>query len=251
MRMTRLFSLLLALIFPLLLVAQNFKDTTMSLHMVAFHVSGHMPGGDLGKRYGSFTGVGASHFYKSASNWIIQPEFSYFSGSTLKDTTLFDNIKDENGQFISMYGEFADVSVYMRGFYAGIKGGKLFPVFGPNPNSGLMILGSVGFLQHKTFIYQETKDVPLLNGDYQKGWDHLSNGLATSQFIGYLHLDNNRPVNFYAGFEFHQAWTKNRRDWNFDLMGPDDRQYRDLSFGIKIGWIFPINKKSTSTYYYF
>jgi len=249
--MIRRITIALTLLIPVILEAQNIRDTTMSLHMFSFHVTGQLPAGDLSVKYGAGGGIGGSYLWKTSSNWIIKPDFSYYSSKNFKDTTMFDMLMDENGQIISIYGEYADVQAYMRGFYAGVQVGKVLPVFGPNTNSGLMLLGSAGFLQHKTYLYQEQKDVPLLNGDYQKGWDHLSNGLALNQFIGYLHLDNDQPINFYVGFDFYQAFTRNRRDWNFDLRGPDPELKYDFMFGIRLGWIFPVNKKSTGTYYYF
>ena len=114
----------------------------------------------------------------------------------------------------------------------------------PVPASG-------GLLQYKTLIHQDGEDVPLLNGEFKKGFDHLSNGFAISQFIGYFHLADNEPINFYAGFEFHQAWTKNRRDYNLDIKGPDDTLRRDFLFGIRFGWVFPINKRTSNVHYYY
>lgn len=231
--------------------SQSISDSSLLLNMFSFHVSGHVPGGDIAKRYGMNFGAGGSYKLKLSSNWMLSADFSYFSGNNFKETETFDHLSDKDGIFINIYGEVGEVIFYERGFYAGLGGGKLFPVFGPNSNSGLLILGSAGFLQYKTLIHQDGKDIPYLNGDYVKGYDKLTNGFGISEFIGYFHLDNDEPVNFYVGFEFHQAWTKNRRDWDFDLMRQDDRLRTDFLFGIRFGWIFLINKNSSGTHYYY
>lgn len=231
--------------------AQSVADTSLLLNMFSFHLSGHLPGGDLAQRYGMNMGVGGSYMLKLSSNWMLSADFSYFSGNNFKEGYIFDNITDEHGIFINIYGEIGEAMFYERGFYTGLKGGKLLPIIGPNPNSGLLFTATAGFLQYKTLIHQDGKDIPSLNGDYVKGYDMLSNGLGISQFIGYMHIDSDEPINFYAGFEFHQAWTKNRRDYNFYQMGPDNEMRNDYLFGIRFGWIFPVNKRATTTHYYY
>ncbi len=138
-----------------------------------------------------------------------------------------------------------------RGFYTGLRVGKIFPVIGPNPNSGLMVTASAGLLQYKTFFRLEENSIPIIMGDYVKLYDYLTNGFAMNQFIGYLHLDSKQPINFYAGLEFHEAWTMCRRDWVYNLYGPENKVRHDFLFGIRIGWIFPMGKKNIGTYTYF
>ncbi len=249
--MRKIISILILLLCAWTAKPQSISDSSLLLNMFSFHVSGHAPGGDIAQRYGMNLGVGGSYILKFKSNWILSADFSFFSGNNFKESGIFDNLTDKDGIFISNYGEIGEAAFYERGYYAGLRGGKLFPVIGPNANSGLMILGSAGFLEYKTLIHQDGEDVPSLNGDYKKGYDYLTNGFGISQFIGYFHLDGNEPVNFYVGFEFHQAWTRNRRDWNFDIMGPDDRLRTDYLFGIRFGWIFPFTKNKTSTYHYY
>ena len=231
--------------------SQSIQDTSLLMNMLSFHVSGHLPGGDLANQYGMNIGVGGGYTLKTAGNWILGAEYTFFSGNEIKKDSIFSNLWDEYGDFINIYGEIGEVTLYERGFYAGLKAGRLFPVIGPNPNSGIFVTVSAGLLQHKTLIHQDGRDIPSIIDNYSKGYDRLTNGFALSEFIGYMHLDNNDPVNFYFGFDFHQAWTQNRRDWNFDLMGPDLTKRQDFLFGFRFGWIFPINKKTTDTYYFY
>ena len=231
--------------------AQTIADTSMNIHLTSFHLSGQLPAGDMGKRYGTSLGVGGSYMYKTAKDWILMADVTFITGNTYKADSIFDNLKDEYGDFISIYGEVSEYKYYERGFYAAGGVGRLIPIFGPNPNSGLMVTVTGGILQYKTLIHQDGSDIPGITGDYAVGYDRLSNGFALSEFVGYMHLDSNDPVNFYVGLEFTQAWTKNRRDWDYYLNGPELGLRHDYMFGLRFGWIFPINKKATNTYYFY
>ncbi|MEA1877406.1 MAG: hypothetical protein U9N86_11125 [Bacteroidota bacterium] len=231
--------------------AQSISDSTVLLNMFTFHVGGHIPGGDIANRYGMSLGTGVSYIFKTQKNWILTADFTYLSGNNFKEDSIFDALEDEYGDFINIFGEIGEVTFYERGFYTGVGVGKIFPIFGSNPNSGIMLMMSGGILQYKTLIHQDGNDIPSIIGEYSKGYDRLTNGFGLSEFIGYLYLDSHDPVNFYIGFEFHQAWTQNRRDWNFDIMGPDLTKRKDFLYGIRFGWIFPINKQTHDTYYFY
>jgi hypothetical protein len=242
---------LIFLVFPLLLPAQGIRDSSLQLHMISFHVSSHLPTGDIASRYGFNMGVGASYWLKTRSNWLVSADFSFLFGNKFKEDSILDGLKSPSGYIITNNGEQMYPTITERGFYAGLRLGKLFPVIGPNPNSGLLVSASAGLLQYKTFFRLEENSMPVLMGDYVKMLDYLTNGFALNQFIGYLHLDSKEPINFYAGFEFHQAWTMCRRDWLYNLHGPENKLRHDFLFGIRVGWIFPVNKKTTGTYTYF
>ncbi len=71
-------------------------------------------------------------------------------------------------------------------------------------------------MQHK-LKYNFAKDLlPQLEGDYVKGYDRLSNGFMTYQFIGYQHMDPRQYVSLIGGVEFYQGYTQSRRGYNYD-----------------------------------
>jgi hypothetical protein len=242
---------LVFLFFPILVSAQSIRDSSLQMHMFSFHVSGHVPAGDIASRYGLTTGVGGSYWLKTKSNWLMSADFTFLYGNKFKEDSILNGLRDKDGYLITSYGEQMFPTLSMRGFYTGLRVGKLFPVIGPNKNSGLMVTASAGLLQYKTFIRLEENSIPIVMDDYAKLLDYLTNGFSMNQFIGYLHLDNEQPINFYAGFEFHQAWTMCRRDWLYNLQGPENKLRHDFLFGIRVGWIFPVGKKTTGSYTYF
>jgi hypothetical protein len=110
-------------------------------------------------------------------------------------------------------------------------------------------MGGAGILQHKIHIENRSKSVPQLTGKYKQGYDRLSNGPALSETIGYMHLDKNRRINFFAAFDITQAFTKNRRALNFDTQTSETGYRLDLLFALRMGWILPLYAHSDSRFY--
>jgi len=80
----------------------------------------------------------------------------------------------------------------------------------------------------------------------------LAGGFSLSQFVGYMHIGDNRLLNFFGGVEIYEAWTKPKREVNFDTTKPDLITNRfDLLVGLKIGWLIPIFQRMPEKYYYY
>ena len=195
--------------------------------------------------------VGAFFQWKLKNQWLFGLEGEFLFNDNVKPNDILAGIATQEGEIIGSDGTFAEISMMERGFRLSLKAGKIFPLLGPNPNSGLLATVAAGLLQHKIKIDVKDNNVPELDDNYKKGYDHLTNGLALTEFIGYMHCGNSRKINFFAGIEFTQAFTKNRRDYNFDTMSKDNSKRLDLLFGIKAGWFFPIYKHAVNTYYYY
>jgi hypothetical protein len=210
-----------------------------------------MPGGDMADRFGVSSSIGPGFQVKTKSNWIFGADINFIFGNQISEDSLIQNLLTVDGFVISDQGQVADLSFYERGFFAAARVGKVIPVFGSNPNSGIMITVGAGMLQHKIRIAVEDNLAAALRDDYKKGYDRLTNGFSTTQFIGYMHVGESRVSNFFAGFEFVQGWTKNRRSMNFDTMRRDDAERLDLLYGVKVGWLIPFRKRDAKDYYYY
>lgn len=229
----------------------NIKDSVISTSLFQATYSFQFPGGDLSKRFVNNNAVGLGYLYKSKKNWILGADGFFMFRDSIKDISSLDSIINSDGNIIDGNGTFAEVHLYERGFHMGFKAGKLFPVWGPNRNSGIFILGGMGLLQHKIRIENRDNAAPQISGEYKKGYDCLTNGLALSQFIGYMYLGNTKLVSFYAGIEIVEAFTQNRRSYNFDIMGPDNTRRMDMLYSIKVGWIVPLYKRVPDPYYFY
>jgi hypothetical protein len=244
------------LLFTLLFCAQlntqaqrSVEDSAIFIPSFNITFGGQKPGGDMADRFYENANLGFSVNIKTRGNWVLGAEGSYLFGPSHHEANLMADLKNQYGYVIDFDGKEAIILEQERGFNVFVFGGKLFPLFGPNKNSGLLIKGGVGFLQHRIWIENRLNNLPQLEGDYRKGYDRLSNGLALEQFIGYLHHGNNRLINFFIGFEAMQAFTQSRRDYNFDLKAKDETKRLDLLYGLKFGWAIPIYKRAPKEYY--
>ena len=233
----------------------NVRDSVVTGTLFNVHLGYQVPGLDMADRFGNNLAAGGSVLFKLRKNWLLGAEGHFLFGQQVKEDTLFKGILHTGGIFFGTQGLPANVTLMQRGYSLYGKAGKVIS-FGPfNPNSGLMLLGGVGFLQHKIRI-QVNQDLngnnlPQLTKTMKKGYDRLSNGLAANQFIGFVHFDKRRLVNFFIGFEFTHAWTKNRRSWNYDTNSEDTAIRNDLFYGIKLGWILPVYNSGTDHVYYY
>ncbi|MCI5056035.1 MAG: hypothetical protein MRY83_07990 [Flavobacteriales bacterium] len=229
---------------------QSIRDSSIAANILDFTYGHYLPSGDMSDRFYDNSALGISFTRKFESNFFLTLNYSFLFRDKVKEDSIFNPISTESGFLIDGNGQFAEYFLYQRGFKWDISFGKLFP-FGPNPNSGFFASAGIGLLQHKIKIQHIANTAPQIIGEYQKGYDRLSNGLMLSQFLGYRLLSNNRLINIVTGFEFNQAFTKNRRDFNFDEMKKDDKQRVDLLSGFRFGISLPLYKKVPKDFYFY
>jgi hypothetical protein len=228
----------------------NVRDSCVSFFMLGGTYSYQVPGGDLADRFGNNNNVGGTFQWKTKKNWIFGIDGNFIFGDDVKENTILDRISTSQGFIIGEDGFYADVFLYERGFMFQGKAGKIFPFIGPNPNSGMMATLGVGLLQHKIRIEDKGNTAPQVSEEYKKGYDRLTNGLSLTEFIGYSNFGNHRLVNFQLGFEFTEAFTKSRRNFDFATMKRDDKSRFDFLFGIRLAWIIPLYKRTPREFYY-
>ena len=251
---------LLVLLIPIVLAVPssaqvNLRDTTIGMAMFYATYSYQFPGGDLAKMFGSNSSIGGGFQYKFRSNWIIGAEGNYLFGSTVKIAdTLLKMISTSQGLVIDQNGYMAGINFYERGYSIYGKIGKIFPVYptlAPNRNCGLTVMLGGGYFQDRIRLHNPDGNTPQINNDYEKGYDRLNAGFALNASLGYLFMSNTRLLNFYLGFEFVQAWTKSKRQYDFDLMKYDNTRYSSQFYGLKVCWFVPIYARKPKDFYYY
>ncbi len=227
------------------------KPEGVIIPAISVYYAYEFPGGDLATRFGANNKVGATFSLKLKSNWIVGIDAGYMFGQELKEEaySILDPLKTEVGQITSRYGTPGNIMMSERGYTVYLKAGKVLPILQTNKNSGPLLMGGIGFLQHKIRIDNEGNDVPQVYGDYKNGYDHLTNGIAFNQFIGYRHYANNMMMNFYIGAEFTQAFTKNRRGFNYNTLEYDNASRLDLLYSLKIGMVVPFARRAPKAFY--
>ncbi len=230
----------------------NVKDSALSVSMFYPTYGFSMPGGDMAKRFGFSHQLGAGYMYKASNGWSISLEGNFIFRDGIKNPgSILSGIATSDGFIIGEGGLFANVTLLERGFTAWAKVGKLFPLAWSNRNSGLLLQLGGGMLQHKIRIEDASNTAPQLKGLYKKGYDHLCNGPALSEFIGYQYLGNSRKINFFAGLEFVQAYTFSRRSYYFNEMTRPNEKRIDLLSSLKVGWYLPLYKKTRQKFFYY
>lgn len=231
---------------------RNVKDSIIGTPWFTVQYGFNFTGGDLADRYGHFNHVGFFAGYKTSRNWVYGFESHYMFGNDIRLTGIFDHLVDSQGYITDVNGDQATVLVFNRGVHANGIIGKVIPVLSPNKNSGIYVNLGVGYLLHKLRLETNDQVVPQIELDYKRGYDRLTTGVNTSQFLGYAFMANQSFVNFIAGFYFQQGFTYNRRTMNYDSPDvPVSTDMRiDLQYGIKVGWMIPVYKRQPKDYYY-
>ncbi len=209
------------------------------------------PVGDLSKRFGSVSRLGASLQYRLPSNWQFGIQGNFVFSSDVIEDSLLSNIKDVSGFYLDNSGQRVGMEIAGRGYQIGLTAGKMFPFSKERPNSGILVQLAGGFIQHKVFYYNQQDNFAQLRGDYKKGYDRLTNGLYAEPYIGYQHFSNSsRLFNFHIGVVALMSVTQGRRDWQFDVQRPDKDSRFDAMFGIRAGWYIPVYKRLSEDVYY-
>ncbi len=231
--------------------AQKIGDSIISFFALSPTYAYQIPYGNLKDRFGSNSNIGGSVQFKNKKNFLFSADAFFIFGSNVKDTNLFENIKTSKWAIIDKDGKYADIRLWERGYYLGLKVGKNIYKIGPNDNSGIYFFLGGGFVQHKIKIETIGNSVPYLDKEYKKGYDRLSNGPFTSQFLGYYNYSNNNYFNFYIGIETIQGYTQSRRSFDYDLMKKDETKRLDGLISFRFGIMVPFyNRVPDDKYYY-
>lgn len=226
----------------------SIKDSSISTPMIGVSYGYYFPAGNMVKRFGNNSALQMNVDFKTKYNWVLGINGSYFFGNKIKDA-MFDSIATSSGDLINLDGELADVRLFERGFTVSGTIGRLISAKKPNPNSGLRIDLGLGFMQHKIRIETTGNNVPQMNKEYRKGYDKLTNGFMLTESVGYMYLSNNRLANIYIGLDCMQAFTQNRRSYDYLLMKKDNSKRLDILYGARIAWILPLYKKAPQEFY--
>lgn len=228
--------------------SQN-NDTLNAFPLIGVHFGGDIPMADLAQSFGPSLNMGMNFMYKTKKNYIFGIEGNYMFGRNIKEDVL-KQLKTAEGYVVDNSGYPADIRLSERLLTVNLHFGKIFNVLSANPNSGLMLDGGVGYMQHRIHYLDAQAQIAAINGDIRNGLDHLTNGISTYQFIGYLFISNNRFLNFYTGIECYQGFTKSVRGWDYDTGERDTKRRFDMLLGFRFGWILPLYSRAPKQYFY-
>lgn len=241
-------SLLLCLVYSYPLYGQE-KENAPPILLPSLGYAFQLPGGDLADRFGPNFSLQLQLERVNAKNWGFKVEGGYLFGNQVKEDVLA-GLRTQEGRLIGNDRAPADIQLRQRGWFTGFGFSKVLPL-NSALRSGLLLSLSSGLLQHKIRIQDDPlRAVPQLGEELKKGYDRLSNGPYFTASVGYRYLARDRRVNFYASLEFTQAFTQNRRSFDYDLLAENPQQRNDLLFGFRLGWILPFYLESSDQMVY-
>jgi hypothetical protein len=245
----RFYYLWIAVFCALNCAAQN--DTLPNkITLIGAQASIDIPMADLATRFGYFDKIGFSFHQKNKANWLFGARAHFIFGTQIKEPGLLNNVGTTAGGTITTQGGVSVLRLFQRGYQVGLDVGKILPIAKANANSGIMVLGSVGFMQHKINIFDRDLLYPQLAGEYKKGYDRLTNGIYLDAIVGYAFFSKKKNINLFGGFSFNAAKTEGRREWWFDVQTNGRDKRLDASMGIMLGWWIPIYQKKVEEVYY-
>lgn len=204
----------------------------------------HTPGADLKERFNTFSALGLGVDYKFKSNFSIGVNYEWMFANNIKNTSPFSSITSTSGQVIDQNGDFSQIRLNMKGHLATLNLGYLINLPSDEPNSGLLIQVGGGFLQHRIDIVSSQVTIPQVNGDYEFGYDKMTYGFATTQYIGYQYLVEKNRYHFRLGVAFNQGFTEGRRTWDFNTNSSGLDKRFDTTVALKASLIVPVYTKS-------
>jgi hypothetical protein len=127
----------------------NPGDSAISAFIPNISFSYQIPGGDMALEFGDNATIGGGFFYKSKSNILLSADFNYIFGGTIKnEAEILKMVLNKDGYIIDGNGTLALYTVYERGYSVNMRIGKIFNLLSANPNSGVMLMGGIGYLSH-------------------------------------------------------------------------------------------------------
>lgn len=230
----------LSLIISYSAIAQGMlRDTSISIPAFQFGYSGNLTAFDAQEKTDFLHVLSPGISFKTSSNWIIEGELDLLLGQNLNEDETAYLVYSELGLPINIEGNIEEVSPRFQGYQVHFSFLKLIKNSSYNYNSGWVAGAGFGFMRHKIKFAYGGGGVPQLEDPYVKGYDRLTYGGMFSQYIGYRLYSNRNLFNYSIGFEVVEGLTKNRRSWNYDLLGPDNRQRLDMYYGLKFTFIIP------------
>lgn len=216
---------------------------------ILLHVSfgAQIPGADLADRFGVNGVYGGGLDFMTKNNYFIGFEGHAIFGQKVKEDPLAI-LRTPEGYIIGNNTALSSVLLRERGMYLGGAIGKLFTL--KEARKGIRVSLGAGWFQHRIRVQDADRTLTQVTGDYAKGYDRLTGGLAFNQFIGWQKLGKLKRSNFMIGFEFNQGLTETRRDWDFTEMKKLTGKRLDLRFGIKAAWTMPFYVGNSSEIFY-
>ena len=111
--------------------------------------------------------------------------------------------------------------------------------------------GGLGIMQHNIRLNIDSNNAPQFDGDYQKGYDRNTLGLALKQKIGFINIGKTKSVNYEIALTITEGFTKSTRGLDFDTMIKNNNSRIDILIGLDFKWMIPLSIQGREEEEYF
>lgn len=241
-----IYTLLIVCLSNSAIIAQEYFEGMLNFN---FGYGIEWPEGDMKDRYGRNLKISIGVENITKSKFFYGVDFDYKFGGEVKED-IFATYRLDNGILLGSFGGPTEIVARERGMYLGIYGGKLFSRSETNL-SGLRLAGGIGILQHMLDFTDDTQSFEIVNGDYSKGYDRLTRGMALKLYSGYAWYSKDKRFNVNIGLEYTLGFTKSVREINFDTGLPGNQNRKDHLIGLKIEILLPFFRASKEEVIYY
>ncbi len=207
--------------------------------------------GDLKDRFGTFNSIELKGFLKNTKNYTFGASYKVLFGQNAKlDSSIFKDMSFGN-YMVDINGNPANIRMHLRGYELTANIGKIWKLkHDAQKLKGFHTQLGLGMLQTRIKMQFDSDKVPQLEDDYVYGYDKLHNGIVLTQNIEYFNY-NTQSISYYAGIQFGQGFTYNRRNWEYSLNYADTKRKNDFYAGFHVGIIFPFKLQTKGANNYF
>jgi hypothetical protein len=218
--------------------------------LVDFSYGLNFPGLDLNKRFGNGFILKNRNNILIKNNWIVGIDGSIIFGNKVKEDVI-SPLRNNQGLIIGSDQQIAEVFLRQRAFNSNIIIGKWISKKSSKFERGVEITTGLGFLQHKIRIVDNYMSVIQLSGEYIKGYDRLTNGIAIPLGLSYRWIANDGRLNVFIQSETLYSPTKERRSIQHDTLKIPNQKRNDVfqSFSIGITLPFDLTPDTEKVYY--
>ncbi|MAX68080.1 MAG: hypothetical protein CMP60_00045 [Flavobacteriales bacterium] len=230
--------------------SQDKKITNFNSKIIQSNYTFQVPINELVTDFGTNSALGLAYL-NNQNDFLLGLDINFMFGNNVKNDSLLQTISTEEGWLINTSGELETILHYERGWNSHILFGKSFR-YDEKHLTGVYVYVGIGYLQHKIRLENNRTDLPQIDKDYIKGYDKFTNGISTKLCVEYMYFSKENSVKFNIGIELINAFTKNRRPYDFAAMEEYDNNLRiDQLIGIKFGIIIPINRNNEQKFHYY
>lgn len=206
--------------------------------------------GNLADRMGYGGLVGLGFHVKKRSNffWGVTAQWGF--GHQLVEQGVLSNLLTPAGELIDNEGQVAYVGITGRSGLFTADVGWLWNDWGPNPNSGILLLAGLGSFHHRLHFENTENRITQLESPQLALYDRLSWGVAGRISLGYFHMSNDGLRNFHVNLFWMHANTWPQRPFHADLQIAEADLRQDGVIGLTLGWAFHMYKRAPKEHWY-